>query len=333
MPLSVAQLEAKAKDLRTFCETTPGMNALQPIAASAVEICTAAATLVSNGSDGPGAVKLTAYVVDQTESLINKIAQGPLSPEICQALEIHEQNLDAIRRHFENMPTEHSNKAAKFILSLRFKRETHRLKAELKSHLRVIVAICDCKSSEATGTMRSEDIFEYISVGARAVGAICDVPVLDVMKPVVGVMNLICETAKCVRSNREAALDISARAMTVTRSIVERAATAGAVVPDKEALDALKLALEDINSYLTALKKPRRRLSSWILANQEKDRFARLDGALDKAVVLFSATQALRTAGEVRVNSHTTAVLGAKVGHLNTRLTVSAFSPELPRRP
>ncbi|KAJ7512645.1 hypothetical protein B0H11DRAFT_2192 [Mycena galericulata] len=351
MPLSVAQLETKAKDLRTFCETTPGMNAFQPIAASAVEICSASATLVGNESDGLGAVKLAAYVVDQIESLINKIAQGPLSQEICQALEIHEQKLDAIRRHFENTPVLPRKKAEKFVSSLIFKRETRRLKAELKSHLRVILAICDGKSSEAKrGSLRSEDVVEYVSVGARTVGAICDAPVLDVMKPVVAVINLICETAKCVKSNREAALDISARASTVTRSIVERAAMDGAAVPDPEALEALKLALEDIQSYLNALKKPRRRLSSWILANQEKDRFAKLDGGLDQAVALFSAAQRLRTTGEVHVNTNTIdvnmntinvntntiAALEATVGRLDTKLTttltVSAFSPALSRR-
>ncbi|KAJ7512647.1 hypothetical protein B0H11DRAFT_1946672 [Mycena galericulata] len=319
MPLSVAQLEANATDLRTFCETTPGMNALQPIAASTVEICSAAATLVGNESDGLGAVKLVTYVVDKTEFLINKIAQGSLSPEICEALEMHEEKLDAIRRHFENTPVLPRKKTSKFILFSRFKRETRRLKADLKSHLRVIVTICDGKSAEAKGTMRSEDVVEYVSVGARAVGAICDVPVLNVMKPVFGIVTLICDTAKCVHSNREAALNLAARASTVTRSIVDRSAMDGAATHDPEALDT---ALEDIQSYLTALKKPRRRLSSWILANQEKDRFAKLDGALSNAVALFSTTQALRTAGEVRVNGHTTAALVTTVGHLNTRLTV-----------
>ncbi|KAJ7461858.1 hypothetical protein B0H11DRAFT_118273 [Mycena galericulata] len=202
---------------------------------------------------------------------------------------------------------------AKFLSSLRFERETRRMKADLKSHLRVIVAICDGKSSEAKGG--SEDILEYVSVGARAVGAICHVPLLNVMKPVVGVATLICDTAKCVRSNREAALDISARARTVTRSVVERAAMDGAAVPDPEALDALKLALEDIQSYLTALKKPRNRFSSWFLANQEKEQFAKLDSALDKAVALFSATQALRAA-------HRTATLVTTVERFDTTLTV-----------
>ncbi|KAJ7461856.1 hypothetical protein B0H11DRAFT_2285823 [Mycena galericulata] len=329
MPPPALQLAARAEALCTFCETTPGMNALQPTAASAVEICTAAATLVGNDA----AAKLAGYVVNQIEFLINGFAQVPLSPEICQALAIHEEKLDAIRRHFENMPAQPGKR---FFSTLKFKRETNHLKKDLKSHLRVIVAICDGKSFEAKGALRSEDILEYVSVGARAVGAICDAPVLDAMKPVVGVINLICETAKCVRSNREAALDISARARAVTRSIVERAAMDGAAVPDPEALNSLKLALEDIQSYLTALKKPRRRLSSWFLANQEKDQFAKLDGGLDKAVALFSVAQTLRTAEEVHVNTNsidvntntinvntrTIAALEARVGRLDTKLTV-----------
>ncbi|KAJ7512631.1 hypothetical protein B0H11DRAFT_2267714 [Mycena galericulata] len=303
MPLSVAQLEANAKDLRRFCETTPGKNALQPIAASAVEICSAAANLVGNGSDGSGA-KLAAYVVGQTESLIKKIAMGPLSLEICEALEIHEEKLDAIRRHFENMPVLVRKNATKFILSLRFKRETRRLKADLKSHMRGIVAICDDKSAEAKkGALRSEDILEVVSLSFRVVGAISDIHPLNVMKPVVGIATLICDTAKCVKSNREAALALAARASTMTRSIVDRAAMDGAAVPDPEALNALKLALKDIQSYLTVLKKPRRRFSSWILANQVKDRFVKLDGELDKAVALFSPTQALRTSGDVQGNA------------------------------
>ncbi|KAJ7512629.1 hypothetical protein B0H11DRAFT_2182027 [Mycena galericulata] len=316
MPLSVAQLEANAKDLRTICETTPGMNAVQPIAASAVEICSAAATLVGNKLDG---TKLSGDVVNQIEFLINRIAQVPLSPEICHALAIYEEKLDAIRRHFENMSVP-PRKKAKFLSALKLKRETSRLKADLKSHLRVIVAICDGKSADAKkSALRSEDILEVVSLGARVVGAVCDAPVLDAIKPVVGVLYLICETAKCVKSNREAALDISARASTVTRSIVERAAMDSAA--DPEALNALKLALEDIQSYLTLLKKSRHRSFSWILANQERDRFARLDVALDKAVALFSATQALRTAGDVRVNAHTTAALVTTVGRLDTKLT------------
>ncbi|KAJ7512715.1 kinase-like domain-containing protein [Mycena galericulata] len=77
-----------------------------------------------------------------------------------------------------------------------------------------------------------------------------------VWKPVVGITTLICETAKvhipcetstllipsqCVKSNREAALELSTRVSIVTRSIVERAAMDGAAVPDPEALNALKL--------------------------------------------------------------------------------------------
>ncbi|KAJ7512600.1 hypothetical protein B0H11DRAFT_2213181 [Mycena galericulata] len=315
MSHNLLQSKANAEAVATLCATTPGMNALQPIAASAVEICTAAQNLPL-GRKQTGWHQLSGDVVNQTEFLINKIAQVPLSPEICQALAIYEEKLDAIRRHVEKTLVLPRNKT-KFLSSLRFKRETRRMKADLKSHMRVIVAICDGKSYEAKGD--SEDILEYVSVGARAVGAICDVPVLNVMKPVVGVATLICDTAKCVRSNREAALDISARARTVTRSVVERAAMDGAAVPDPEALDALKLALEDIQSYLTALKKPRNRFSSWFLANQEKEQFAKLDGALDKAVAAYlswvQAMQALRAA-------HTTATLVTTVERFDTTLTV-----------
>ncbi|KAJ7512628.1 hypothetical protein B0H11DRAFT_1374 [Mycena galericulata] len=224
-----------------------------------------------------------------------------------------------MRRYVENISVQ-PRKEKRFISALKFKREISRFKADVKGHLRVILAICDDKPPALKSAPRSEYIIELVSMSTRAVGAICDVPILNVMKPVVGITSLICDTAKCVQSNREAALDLAVRASAMTRSIVDRVAMDGAY--DPEALEALKLALEEIQSYLTVLKKPRRRLSSWILANQEKDRFARLDGALDKALALFLATQALRTSGEVRVNAHATTALVATVGRLDTTMTV-----------
>ncbi|KAJ7461851.1 hypothetical protein B0H11DRAFT_2056331 [Mycena galericulata] len=314
MPLSVVRLKASAEDLRTMCATTPGMNAYQPIATSGVEICVAAENLVRN--DG---AKLAGFVVDQTGFLINRMARVLLSPEICQALAIYEEKLDAIRRYIENISGQPRTKK-RFITALKFKREISRFKADVKSHLRLMLAICDYKPPALKGAPRSEYIIELVSMSTRAVGAICDVPILNVMKPVVGVTALICDTAKCVQSNREAARDLAMRASAVTRSVVDRVAVDGAY--DPEALEALKLALEEIQSYLTGLKKPRRRVTSWVLANQEKDRFARQSGALDRAVMLFSATQVLGTAEEVRANAHTAVALVATVGRLDANMTM-----------
>ncbi|KAJ7741419.1 hypothetical protein DFH07DRAFT_57340 [Mycena maculata] len=91
---------------------------------------------------------------------------------------------------------------------------------------------------------------------------------------------------------------------------------------DKEALAALKLALDNVHSYLTVLKKPHRRVTSWILANQEKDRFTRLNSALDRALALFSSAEIVSTAHEVRSNTHTVGALATNVGRVDSNLTV-----------
>ncbi|KAJ7126097.1 hypothetical protein C8R44DRAFT_119799 [Mycena epipterygia] len=146
------------------------------------------------------------------------------------------------------------------------------------------------KSSTSSGISRSDCILELASLSTRTAGAICEAPVLNFLKPAVGIAELICDTAKSVKSNRDAALDLAKHASAVTRCIVERAsATDGAsIAKDGEALKILKLALEDVQSYLTFLRDRRRRVISWILANQYKERFAQLNGALDKALSMFS---------------------------------------------
>ncbi|KAJ6552112.1 hypothetical protein DFH09DRAFT_1167862, partial [Mycena vulgaris] len=72
---------------------------------------------------------------------------------------------------------------------------------------------------------------------------------------------------------------------------------------DGAALEELKLTLNEIQSYLILLAKPRRRLRPWIFANQQKDRFAQLNAALDKALAKFSATKILSTAEDVRATA------------------------------
>ncbi|KAJ7126077.1 hypothetical protein C8R44DRAFT_119692 [Mycena epipterygia] len=273
-----------AKDLRTLCATTPGMNSYQPVAASAVEVCAAAKLVKTHKAE-----KLAAHVVDRTASLINGMVHVPLSQEIIQSLEIFEQKLDDIRRHIEQMPVR-SGKKAKFLLGYKFKREGSRLKAELESHINALLATCG-KPPASSGISRSDCILELASLSTRAAGAICEAPVLNFLKPVVGIAALICDTAKSVKSNRDAALDLAKHASAVTKCIVERASSKDgtSITKDGEALEALKLALEDVQSYyLTFLQNRRRRVTSWILANQDKDRFVGLNAALDKALAMFS---------------------------------------------
>ncbi|KAJ7126075.1 hypothetical protein C8R44DRAFT_119672 [Mycena epipterygia] len=274
---------SNAEDLRKLCATTPEMNSYQPIAASAVEVCAAAMLVKAHKAE-----KLAAHVVDRTAVLVNGISSVPLSQEIIQSLEIFEQKLDAIRRHIEQMPVQ-SGKKAKFSIGYKVKRESSRLKAELENHLNTLLTTCG-KSPASSGISRSDCILELASLSTRTAGAICEAPVLNFLKPAVGLAALICDTAKSVKSNRDAALDLAKHASTVTKYVVERASRVdgASIAKDGEALEALKLALEDIHSYLTFLQIRRRRITSWILANEDKERFAQLNAALDKALAMFS---------------------------------------------
>ncbi|KAJ7691706.1 hypothetical protein B0H17DRAFT_553124 [Mycena rosella] len=136
MPQTLPQSMASAENLRTFCVTTPDMNAYQPIAASAVEVCAAAACTKARKAD-----KLAAFGVDCTALLIKSTAHVPLSRDILKGLEIFEQQLDAMRRHIEQMP----GKKANFLLGNKFKRENKRLKAELENQLyALLAAVAQC---------------------------------------------------------------------------------------------------------------------------------------------------------------------------------------------
>ncbi|KAJ7485593.1 hypothetical protein FB451DRAFT_61034 [Mycena latifolia] len=310
-PQALSQSLANAEDLRKFCATTPSMNVYQPIAASALEVCTAAASVKTRKTD-----KLAAYIVDRTAVLINGMVNVPSSPELLQSLEGFEQKLDAIRRHIEQMPG-HSGKRAKLLLDYKLKRETNRLKAELESHLCELLAMGNT-FSPSPRVSRSDSILELVSLATRAAGAICEAPVLNFLKPVVGVTALICDTAKCVKSNHDAAADLAKRASAVTKCIVDRlsAMDSPSAAANKDALEALKLALEDIQAYLAFLGRPRRRLAPWVLASQEKDRFVQLDSALDKALAMFSAAEIVGTAAGVRSNSAQIGVLVSTVQRL-----------------
>ncbi|KAJ7479830.1 hypothetical protein FB451DRAFT_1395387 [Mycena latifolia] len=61
IPKALPQSMAIAEGLRTFCAMTPGMSSYQPIAASAAEVCSAAASIKTLKTE-----KIAAYVVDHT---------------------------------------------------------------------------------------------------------------------------------------------------------------------------------------------------------------------------------------------------------------------------
>ncbi|KAJ7488373.1 hypothetical protein FB451DRAFT_1227161 [Mycena latifolia] len=307
---ALSQSLADAEDLCKFCATTPGMNTFQPIAASAVEVCTAAALVKAHKAD-----KLAAYVVDRTGLLVTSMINIPLSPEILQSLERFELELDEIRRHIEQMPVQSGKKAKRFS-GYRLKRETDRLKSELENQLCAALAISNPSSPSAS---RSDCVLELVSLSTRAVGAICDAPVLNFLKPVVGIAALICDTAKCVKSNHDAAAELVKHASLVTKCIVDRASAMdpASAAGNEDALETLKLTLEDIQAYLTFLAKPRRRLAPWVFANEEKDRFVQLNAALDKALAMFAATEILNTAEDVRSNMGQIGVLVSTMRRMN----------------
>ncbi|KAJ7479828.1 hypothetical protein FB451DRAFT_1239934 [Mycena latifolia] len=311
---TLPQSMAMAEGLRTFCAMTPDMSSYQPIAASAFEVCAAAASTKTHTTE-----KIAVYVVDRTTLLINTMAPVPISPNMHQSLEAFEQKLDAIRRHIEQMPIR-TGKKTKLILRYKIKQETRRLKAELESHLYDLLAM---SSTPSLGPSRSDCALEVVALSTRAAGAICEAPVLNFLKPVVGIAALICDTVKSVKSNHDAAIDLAKHASITMRCIVERAsAINGASANDGAALEVLKLTLEDIQLYLAFLGKRRRRLAPWIFANQDKDRFVQLNDALDKALAMFSATKTLSTAADVRAATGQIGVLLSTVQRMDSTLTM-----------
>ncbi|KAJ7176261.1 hypothetical protein C8R43DRAFT_1197896 [Mycena crocata] len=83
-------------------------------------------------------------------------------------------------------------------------------------------------ATDRTSTTRisspTDNLVEIASVGIRVAGAICEAPGLNYLKPVVGIVSLICDTAKSVKSNREAATQLARHASDATSCVVDRVA-------------------------------------------------------------------------------------------------------------
>ncbi|KAJ6562542.1 hypothetical protein B0H19DRAFT_99459 [Mycena capillaripes] len=128
-------------------------------------------------------------------------------------------------------------------------------------------------------------MIEIATIGTRAVSAICDIPGLNFLKPAVGMVGLICETAKTVNSNGVAARALASHAQDVTNSVVNRAtALHGGKHGD---LTTLCRALDEVQGFLQLLRH-RPRIKSWIFAAKEQERFAELNSALERALAVFS---------------------------------------------
>ncbi|KAJ7245299.1 hypothetical protein C8J57DRAFT_1524433 [Mycena rebaudengoi] len=149
----------------------------------------------------------------------------------------------------------------------------------------------------------ADNAVEILSVSLRASTVICEAPPHNCLKPIIGIAGLICETAKTAKSNRDAAEELAKHAIDVTSCVVDLASKNGIVQgTNEDALNILKSALEDVHSHLIFLRK-RRRAMSWMLAAQEKDRFAQLNAGLERALSFFTTTCVLSSNEHVRSNT------------------------------
>ncbi|KAJ6512888.1 hypothetical protein C8R45DRAFT_1206837 [Mycena sanguinolenta] len=322
--MSLDECTSRAEALCARCATTPGMNPFQPIAVSTLELCrAAAAATVKVATHTTRIQKLAVYAVNETERVIDGMAEVPfpLSEDIVRNLERVELKMDEIRRAIEHMPLRSKGKLVK---DFTFTREIRCLKGELKV---LINALLESTHQFHAVECKGISPIELANLSIRAASAVCEAPVLNFLKPVVGIVEIISETAQTVRSNRQAALQLAAHSTLVTRSIAEHAAAAGmdgSAAPNGESLVALTSALESIHLYLGDLQKPhprlRRRFASWIMANKEKDRIAEFSQGLDKALALFTTTNVLTThegvreiATQVRMNTDILTAIQADV--------------------
>jgi hypothetical protein len=118
--------------------------------------------------------------------------------------------LDMIRRHIESIP-EPGSKSQRIFSGLRFRRESAQLKAELdrvydglvsSAHLPQLILVSSFfqldKHHPRSSASRHESILEVVSLSTQAAGIALDLPVLNVLKSLVGMAALICHTAKVI---------------------------------------------------------------------------------------------------------------------------------------
>ncbi|KAJ7218679.1 hypothetical protein GGX14DRAFT_561025 [Mycena pura] len=134
------------------------------------------------------------------------------------------------------------------------------------------------KISKALDVANSDSALEVASVGILAASAICDAPVLNFLKPALGTVALY-----TVQGNRQSAVELANLARNVTAHVVDLAAPG----------------CEDAMAPLCSLRQ-RRRVASCQCA-PGNDRFARLNGALDKALDV-STSEVVKMAAVFRNN-------------------------------
>ncbi|KAJ7878732.1 hypothetical protein B0H14DRAFT_2710661 [Mycena olivaceomarginata] len=303
----LAKAFASAQRVRDLCQTTQSIQAYQRISILAVELCASAT---------PDARKkvsaLAAHAAKKTDALITNRAGLALSSEGKKALGEFESTLELIRRHIESVP-ERGNKPSKVkfgLSALTFRHESARLKAQLD---RVYQSL----TSKARTRARNECILEVATLGTRVAGAVCEIPLpgLSFLKPVVGLAVLICDTAKTMNGNNIAAVALAHHAEEVTHSIVERAEREQHGNNNAASVDKLRLTLEEIQAFLEHLKS-RHRATAWLMAVKDKDRFAELNGALDRALVVFFSSQSIAITASVRGNTQELVTLAIAMNHV-----------------
>jgi len=161
---------------------------------------------------------------------------------------------------------------------------------------------------------------EAAIVAAKLAVSICDAPVLGVVKPVAEVAVTICESAKMVKTNKTAAVELAQRAAEVTKTIVERAALQALVLTQEDSdIVMLGHALHEVLEYVRGLEKGRwKTVRRWVLAQQDQDEITRLKANLNEALQLFIASRVLQINRDVQMLTVGVAATGRDVQALIT---------------
>ncbi|KAJ6460821.1 hypothetical protein C8R47DRAFT_1226071 [Mycena vitilis] len=307
---------------RARCETTPSLDMYRRVATLAVEVC-ASATPESRSK----VQWLAMHAAKRTTALIDKGSSSPLSLDHQQYLNRLESILDRIRQHNETIPEQGAN-SQKIVAAIKFRRESMHLETELDAAQKALIKGQKKQTAQVRGASRTEYVIELATLGTRAAAAVCDIPVpgLALGKPAVAMVGLICETAKTVKSNHTAAEALSRHAQNVTHSIVDRVDTR----TQGEPLTELHHALQSIQDFLKVLQR-RRRVTSFIFAVKDKDHFAELNSALDRALQVFSASESIGAAEVVRSDANQLTTLVATVHRVETDVHRTMTSEGLER--
>ncbi|KAJ7054043.1 hypothetical protein C8F01DRAFT_1374910, partial [Mycena amicta] len=297
-----------AKELSVLCQTTPGLSTFQPAAASILELASASINYPRKNTEA-----LAASVLKRFSSIVQLEQEGKLSVDGIERqthLERIETNIDLIRKLVETRSS-----------TWNFMWQTHGLKAEFKRNCKALIQ----SRSSRTETSRSEVLLETVSIGVQIATAVCDAPVVNVFKPVAGLVGVINNTAMTVKSNQEAAVALTKHAQDVTNTVLKQGSS-GTVPEDSDALKLLHGALQESQSFLCALSHRSRRVS-WLLASSDKKRFNEINARLDKALAVFVASGTVDAKLHLH---HTTAELSrlvTAVGRLRRPNRANAAAP------